>query len=99
MSTHDFPVQQAEDRLPARRVLLVAAATVVLGCACVLVSWRLGIAAGHGRFVRVATVIAPAPTGTVEVTQTDTKRGTDLVARQRKALTTYGWVDRDHGVG
>ena len=52
MSTHDFPVQQAEDRLPARRVLLVAAATVVLGCACVLVSWRLGIAAGHGRFER-----------------------------------------------
>jgi hypothetical protein len=99
MSAHEFPVRQAEDRLPVRKVLTIAVVAAVIGGAGVALSAAIERHETRVQRGGVTSYPAPAPPGTVEQTLVNnTRRGLDLVATQRRALESYGWVDREHGI-
>lgn len=99
-----FEVRQEEDRIPARRVTVIGVSSVVLffgslGVAALLLgvfsSGRAADAFGGGP----APKAAPSTIGTVEQTlATAAQRGIDVKDRDRDALSSWGWVDRDAGV-
>jgi len=98
MSARDFPVRQADERLTWKRPARLGAAAVLVGLACVVVEWQLGRSAARGSITGVVPFVAAAPRGTVEQELTVEKRGEDLVASQRRRLSSYGWVDRGRGI-
>jgi hypothetical protein len=98
MSAHDFQVRQAPDRVPTRKLALIALLAIAVGLACVLISWLLGRSSTKAVFTDGVLVVAPAPRGNLDRDLALARRGEALVATQRRRLASYGWVDRSHGI-
>jgi hypothetical protein len=106
MSERRFEVRQEEDNVPARRLIRVGLAAVVVSVAAVIGSTALLGRAGQAKLgggpaERVAKHgdTAPATIGLVEQTLIEhEERGVEQREREEARLREYGWVDRAHGV-
>lgn len=96
-----FIVRQEPDRLERRKLVVVTVTSIAIAALATASAWLLLVGASPPP---VATEkpppFAPAQIGTVETTLiATTERGLTLRAEQKEALTHYGWVDQDAGIG
>lgn len=95
-------LHQEEDRLPAGKIVLAAATTLVV-CA-VMVVWGVSATKAHEEAVRPSGVFLErwlGPRHEVARVREDLfgeHRGRSVLQEQRAVLESYGWVDRDRGV-
>jgi hypothetical protein len=90
---------EAEDVLPARKILVITLVVVSATIALCVVAWLLllareGALRPSGRFPEEA--LGPPQGSAGLFARPDARPG--LPAEQRERLDGYGWVDREHGV-
>jgi hypothetical protein len=93
-----FSPRQAEDLLPQRRIVSVAAACITVTLVAIAAAWFI-LRADRPRHVEAPPPDrAPAEIGHVEQSLVEsTRRGLDQRDRQREALEHYRWIDRTRG--
>jgi hypothetical protein len=95
-------LSQEEDDVPASKVLLAIAVTLLISA--VLVVWAVSAAAGNETEVRPSRAFPErwlGPRHMVALVREDVfgeQRGRSFNARQRAALEGYGWVDPARGL-
>lgn len=102
-TAHDWDVVQEEDRYSTGRILgITAGVLLVIAASLVVVTLMLEDVFGDAQ-VRVPVETfpaaeAPREIGGVEQTRIGEDYGARLLAGQRRALESFGWVDEGRGI-
>lgn len=103
MSEHPhFRVENEEDVLPGRAVILVTIVTLVVCLAGIGVAWWIVIANEETPVQRAGAMIPRhAPREIQMIDQTLIERDASIARQleaERRVLSSYGWVDRENGL-
>jgi hypothetical protein len=103
VENQDFPVHQEDDQVPARTIVAVAIASVVIGATGVFLSGFLLVSTTGALRPDGAGAEGPRAGGRTlsQVEQTPvmaTQIGIDTRKSQKRELETWGWVDRGANV-
>ncbi len=102
MSAPSPTIPQEDDRIGARRIVLVAITSIVVILASIGVARWIGGATTRGlgrEHIAHPTRTAPREIGIVDQTLIETEAYGELLrAQQRRVLAHYGWVDRRAGI-
>lgn len=95
-------VRQEEDRVPGKKVIVIAAGVAVVSAAYILAAWAIGScrteALAPGGYVETARVV-PDEVNAMEMTLFDTVLAPELDVREQRAyLGSFGWIDPERGI-
>jgi len=103
LANPDPEPRQSEDELPTRRLLVIAAVTLLVFAVGVLGSTWIWARGGRGDSASGPERVPP-PVGSPEIgmvfqpTFDQFADGQALQERQRARLRSYGWIDRRRGI-